>query len=266
MSLSYLTDKHLTDKHLFAFFVPLLSEKVISQGSLFECHDEALWLRITQVLRLKQDEQFLLFDQHVHVTLTLHEKTFAHKKKLWGIVLLIEKNQRLKPEIILYQCLTKKTVFEEIIYAGAQLGVAQVIPLISAKVQRSWGGEKEMMRLESISHAACEQAKNFIPPGISNPHAFSSLLQKQPGEPDSVKLFFDVEGLPLFAFLKELSHDNRVIEKKITIVIGPEGGLTSEERVLLQKNGFSCYALTPTILRAQDAVMVGVGSIRCMTT
>ncbi len=45
-------------------------------------------------------------------------------------------------------------------------------------------------------------------------------------------------------------------------VIGPEGDLTKEEKAYLKEQGFLFCALTPTVLRAQQAVALGLGILR----
>lgn len=43
---------------------------------------------------------------------------------------------------------------------------------------------------------------------------------------------------------------------------GPEGDLTYEEKMQLTEDGFAFCALTPTVLRAQQAIAIGLGAIR----
>ena len=58
---------------------------------------------------------------------------------------------------------------------------------------------------------------------------------------------------------------NTTAYQSISIVIGPEGGLSADEQATLSSAGAQCYALTPTILRAQEAVAVCVGAVRSVT-
>jgi RsmE family RNA methyltransferase len=46
------------------------------------------------------------------------------------------------------------------------------------------------------------------------------------------------------------------------LFVGPEGDLTDQEKVLLKQNGFIFCALTPTILRACEAIALGAGVVR----
>ncbi len=50
----------------------------------------------------------------------------------------------------------------------------------------------------------------------------------------------------------------------LVICSGPEGDLTCEEKRMLADANFLFCALTPTVLRAQQAVAVGLGSFRSL--
>jgi len=47
-------------------------------------------------------------------------------------------------------------------------------------------------------------------------------------------------------------------------MIGPEGDLTAQEKELLKERGVQFLRLTPTILRAQQAVVVAMGIFRSL--
>jgi 16S rRNA (uracil1498-N3)-methyltransferase len=53
--------------------------------------------------------------------------------------------------------------------------------------------------------------------------------------------------------------------EEVTIVSGPEGGLTSEELAELANAGFGAVGLGPRILRAETAPIVAVAVIRALT-
>lgn len=49
------------------------------------------------------------------------------------------------------------------------------------------------------------------------------------------------------------------------VMVGPEADLTQQEKDSVQHAGFSFYRLTPTILKAVDAVSLVAGIIRSLT-
>src|SRR5579862_4891714 len=153
----------MTDGHIFALFS---AQNIIQTGTntIFELRDQDLWTRIVRVLRLNSGECVILFDHNNNVLIELLPVTFERKGIITGYIKNISKNHVLTPEVNLYACLLKKEAFEEVAYVGAQMGVTSITPILSEKIQRKWGDEREIERLGKIMIAACEQSKNFVLP------------------------------------------------------------------------------------------------------
>ena len=73
---------------------------------------------------------------------------------------------------------------------------------------------------------------------------------------NSDKIIFDISGESFFKIHKQISS------KHMYITIGPEGGLTVQELSMIKKHGFKVCSLTPTTLRALQAVAVGAALFR----
>ena len=52
--------------------------------------------------------------------------------------------------------------------------------------------------------------------------------------------------------------------KQISLMVGPEGDLTMDEKELLKERDVQFLCLTPTVLRAQQAVAVSLGIFRSL--
>ena len=208
---------------------------------------------------MKSGESLTLFDNSINLDIELVDQTFSTKNKLFGSITRIESNKKILPEIILMPCILKRDAFEEIIYAAAQMAVTKIIPLISAKVQRSWGGNKEMERMTNIMISACEQSKSFIIPELNSPVKIQDISRHLENQKSIIKAYFDPAGQNIFTLLKTLDQKNK---PAVALLFGPEGGLTNDEEKIIAGAGFETYALTPTILRSREAVFVGLGSVR----
>lgn len=277
-----MNEKHLFTKHLFALFYKDLTRYVsenasgqISGESPFQIEfiDRDLWQRLTKVLRLRAGQQLILFDQHVNLMATVLDKTFTKKEFIALCIESVQSNQALKPNITLMPCLLKKDAFEDVIYAAAQMGVNKIIPILSDKVQRPWGEKKERERLFNIMVAACEQSKNFFLPEICQPVKIQDISRQAnlilPEGQANLKIYFDPSGACFVDLLKKIQESNNQKSDaqknnnlNIVLFFGPEGGLTGPEEKQLSDLGFETYALTPTILRAREAVIVGLGGVR----
>lgn len=245
--------------HCFALYTPLQLSSTI-HGQTISLRDENLWMRITRILRLQAEEEVILFDDLQSIRIFLHAQMFQNKGVVVGSVIKQGQHQPLFPQVNLCIGLLKKESLEEVVYYATAMGATSIVPVITKKVHRSWGGEKELSRLFKIMVAAAEQSKQFIFPKIIKPLCFQEFLISdfctiQPQQ----RIFFDVKGAPLLTKLTQYSIDSLPM---ISLFFGPEGGLVDEEIASLQEKKFCSIALTPTILRATDAVAVGLGAIR----
>ena len=106
--------------------------------------------------------------------------------------------------------------------------------------------------------SAAEQSKNFSFPTLQEPvtlQEYCALTQQEKTD----KIFFDPAGEHVAHVIKKLhtSHCSNFV-----LMVGPEGDLQQEEKKLLHTHGFQFCALTPTILRASQAVAISVGIFR----
>ena len=74
------------------------------------------------------------------------------------------------------------------------------------------------------------------------------------------RLFFDVDGQPLLQAAQQLVDAHATY----TLFVGPEADLTDGEKEQLKKSGWSVIRLTPTVLRAQQAIVLAAGAIRSL--
>jgi 16S rRNA (uracil1498-N3)-methyltransferase len=241
------------EKHIFSLYTHRLpAQDSLSAGNSILISDIDIWHRTFNVLHLEEGDQIIVFDGLNSVQVSV---TMSRKKGIFsGIIQEVLPVVALLPKIHLYQGLLRREAFDEVAYFAAQMGVTTFTPVLCKKVQRGWGGAKEIDRLRKVMIAACEQSKQFILPCINDPVDISS-LRKESG----AAFFCEDTGDPFFEFLQNM---HKIKPTEISIAVGPEGGFTLSEQDMLKSRGFSSYALTPSILRSQEAVAVCVGAIR----
>jgi 16S rRNA (uracil1498-N3)-methyltransferase len=253
-----MNQKKSGDTHEFAFFYPETSHigTHAKVGALCTIDDRVLCHRVMHVLRLLQGATFILFDAHKHMTCTLQS---VNERSLQAIVSSYECNTCYAPHITFLLPLLKKEAFEESLYALTELGVNTIQIVMTKKSQRSWGDKKELERAERIIQAAAEQSKNFALPKVSIPVSFEQAVGALPA--DATKIFFDPEGCRIGNVVSSVQTS---INTRLVLCVGPEGDLTAEEKSYLDEHSFIFCQLTPTILRAQQAVAVSVGVLRSL--
>jgi 16S rRNA (uracil1498-N3)-methyltransferase len=242
-----------TNKHVFA--LSTAAQIAFKENSMSCIRDEDLWERITKILRLKAGEDVIIFNTSTALTLTLKPETFTTKNSVYGLIKENKAITPLQPNITLLQGIPKKSDFEDIIYNATQLGVATIVPVRTNKAVDLAFSPKELERFSNIMIAACEQAKQFCIPTLTAPISFEQGMTLSA----ETKILFDSNGTNCQERLRQLEKATH-----IAVLFGPEGGLTDQEIATAQAANFLNTKLTPTILRAKDAPLVGLGLMRTL--
>ena len=152
-------------------------------------------------------------------------------------------------DITLCSGMLKDKKMDLIIKHVTQLGICEWIPFFCERsiptpdVKRM---EKRHQRWEIIAKESLKQCRRSRLPEISKPLNFNQLLDMS--ESHDLKIaFWEKATLRLDTMGKNLSN------KKILILIGPEGGFTENEITQSKEKGFLSYSLGPRILRAETA-------------
>lgn len=236
------------NKHEFALYCP-----VIPSDPAFALHDKDLVHRIVNVLRLNVGDRFILFNRDLHISVSI---IGVKKNSIDVSVLQKGVNTILQPAIHFLLPILKKDALSAAIYSMVELGANSIQLVMTQKVQRHWVAQ-ELERLKKVAIAAAEQSKNFAFPAIVSPCNLKQALAKIPQ--DAIKIFFDPQAPTVIGM-----QDAIKAATSIVLMIGPEGDLTEQEKIILRNQQVRFCALTPTVLRAEQAAAVGLGIVRCM--
>lgn len=132
---------------------------------------------------------------------------------------------------------------------ATEFGVASIHFLNSTRAPRTFG-DGAIARLQRVAVSAVEQCHRSRLPGISGPHSWgeiASLSAQSEG-----RWFLDTRGNP--GDWGPLGHSG-------SLLVGPEGGLTPEERNGLLEDGWRPVGLGPRILRIESAALVGAAML-----
>ena len=148
------------------------------------------------------------------------------------------------PELWLAQALAKGDRDELAIQAATELGVAGVIPWAAERSVSRWEGakaEKGRERWASIVREATKQSIRSRVPVVGQIASTAGLVTL-PGrilvlEPDAEQKLTDI----------------RLDGDRITLVVGPEGGISERELSTLQGAGATLVRLGPEVLRTSTA-------------
>ncbi|MCL4229365.1 RsmE family RNA methyltransferase [Candidatus Dependentiae bacterium] len=244
-------------QHEFAFFIQTLSSLIagLSIGDTITITDQDLVHRIVHVVRIEQGQRCVLFDRDIYIKVSL--EALQGKKAGRFIILTREDTIQLTPAITALIPILRREAFELVCYNLAELGITTIQPLITRKIQRSWGGTKEAERLKKIIVAAAEQSKHFKFPLVNYPITLEAI----PTANFDALLYADPQGEPLWQIVQTLRVRR---PNHLAFMIGPEGDLTQEEKNYITQQGFIFCALTQTVLRSHQAATLLAGCMRSL--
>jgi len=207
--------------------------------------DQARYL--TQVMRLKTGDDLLLFNGRDGEW----RATVAEVLKRGCVLNAVEqvRPQSFGPDLDLILAVVKKARVETVVEKAAELGARRV----RLTLTRYTNAERlRMDRLDTIAEEAAEQTGRLDVPEIHDPQKLDALLD---GWPEGRRLMFCDErgGPPALEALATAS------DAPWSILIGPEGGFSPEERERLLSLPFATpVSLGPRVLRADTAAIAAM--------
>ncbi|MEO0410874.1 MAG: 16S rRNA (uracil(1498)-N(3))-methyltransferase [Pseudomonadota bacterium] len=152
--------------------------------------------------------------------------------------------QETLPKLALAFAPLKKERTQFVTEKATELGAARIIPMLTARTQGQAAKQLKMEKLRAYAIEACEQCGRTGVPEICQPLRFVDV--------------FKCEGVLVYADEIRAGEALSWPQPKgwTTLLIGPEGGWSPEERAALQAHP-NAYAVSlgPRILRAETAAM-----------
>jgi len=218
-----------------------VSEEVVLRGE--QAH------QIANVLRLKAGEQITLVRNDVESRVVI---------------------ESVDAELVRGRCISKRAVgteprvrltlalpilrgdrTEEVIEGVTQLGVSRIVPFVSSRsVVRSLPDAKRE-RWTRVAREAAETARRGRVPTIDESREWD-------------RLFDALDAPVLVAWESEVLvrlHDAVPDTAQLSLVIGPEGGLSMEEVALARDHGAVTVSLGPRNLRSETAAVAAVAQV-----
>jgi 16S rRNA (uracil1498-N3)-methyltransferase len=158
--------------------------------------------------------------------------------------------------IDLVQGIARGEKMDFIVQKATELGVKRIIPLITERcgvrlIEER--GQKRLQHWQSVAVSACEQSGRHHLPEIMVPMAFKGWLTQ-------VKV---KHGLVLSPQLSgKLASTVSSAYSSVMLLIGPEGGLSTQEVTMAMKQGFKPLCLGPRILRTETATVAAISILQ----
>ena len=166
-------------------------------------------------------------------------------------------------EITLAQALAKGEKFDFIVQKVTELGVSRIVPLVTRYADARLDDQQTARRIQRwrrISLEAVKQCGRRTLVEITAPRTVREFVGAGgPGSPDqqTLLLFSERGGVAITDAIADWSNPHAVVA-----LVGPEGGWSDDELVLLNEAGSKAVTLGPRVLRTETAALVAITLIQ----
>lgn len=208
--------------------------------------------QLTHVLRFEEGDVFHVFNEtegEYRVSLIS-----GHKKALQiKLESKIEDNLLdSKIKITLAMSLIKKDKFELVAEKATELGVEDIIPMMTERVVQKHLSQDRLLR---ITKEASEQCGRMDIPQVSDTVSLSHILKNVKNY--DLCLFGNIEGEVSLKELMDITQKDNT--KNVLVFIGPEGGWTEGEVKMFAEAGVKSISIHANTLRAETAAIGVLG-------
>lgn len=177
-----------------------------------------------------------------------------------GVTLTVDSRGEEEPpptlEIQLAIGVSKGERMDYTLQKSVELGVTRISPLFTERSVVHLGGERLTRRMahwQGILIGACEQSGRRRMPRLDGALAFGDWIPTAP--PGT--LLLDSQARQALVTLPPP-------EDRVTLLVGPEGGLSPRERRQAQAHGMCPVRLGPRVLRTETAPLAAIAAVQAL--
>jgi 16S rRNA (uracil1498-N3)-methyltransferase len=208
---------------------------------------------LTRVLRVEVGQRYEISDNR---NVYLAEVETARKEEV--AFRTLEKLPVVEPPLRMILCaaLIKFDHFEWMIEKATELGVSEIIPVVTVRTERGLdkAAHKRLERWRRIGVESSQQSRRARLPEIAGPSSWRDVLATEA----KCRFVFDENGQDPLTNVLPIA---RLAGDVVALLVGPEGGWTEEERKEFLASGWTAASLGPSILRAETAALAALAVV-----
>lgn len=174
---------------------------------------------------------------------------------------VLDHDDGLGKEIRLFQGVLKGDKMDSVIQRCTELGITRISPFWSSRCQGKLTKvqqQKKYDRWSRVIVSACKQCKRSKKPTLDSICMIDNVcLSNEQIDPSLCLFFWESENKKSLSDIEALNS-----YKSISLVLGPEGGFSSEEAALMTDMCCTTVGLGPRILRAETASLAAVAVVQ----
>lgn len=206
---------------------------------------------IRNVLRLKEGDKIIVNNNN-GIDYTCVISSTDSSKVIADVVDVNKNSSELDTRIVLFQGMPKSDKMEFIIQKAVELGVAEIVPVMTRRTVVKIDAKKETKKIDrynAISESAAKQSGRGVIPVVKNFMSYSEAIEYAKTLSMNIIPYEEASGI----------EESRQIVSRIKgkdslgIFIGPEGGFAKEEVEKARGIGAHVVTLGNRILRTETA-------------
>lgn len=226
------------------YLIPLVDDK--------PCAPPATTHHLVRVMRVRAGAELACFDglgniyrarvvavQNKHVELEMAPHS-------------LEPQHLPSPTFHLVMAVLKGAPMDRAISAAVELGATRISLLNSTRVNVRLSESRldnKLKHWHAVVQSACEQSGLAHIPQLDTPQNLTDILSQRQ---DSHRVLMDVDGAPA----TPAAHSH------VTVIIGPEGGFSTDEKQYISAQIDECVSLGPLTLRAETVPSAALAVLR----
>jgi 16S rRNA (uracil1498-N3)-methyltransferase len=221
--------------------------------------DEATAHHVARVLRMQVGDDLVLFDgsggEYAANIASIGKRSV---RVLIGDHRAIEREAAVAVSVV--QGISAADRMDYTVQKAVELGVARIEPVTTARGVVRLDAERARQRTDhwqAVAIGACEQCgRNRVPP-VASVLRLQDWLGRYRTGPSELGMMLDPESGGRLADLRRPSGG-------VTLLAGPEGGLTADERQDALRAGFVPVRLGPRVLRTETAALAALAAMQVL--
>ena len=210
---------------------------------------------VRTVLRLKKDDEIILFNgaggEYLCTVAEVSRKTVLIHINKW-----LERNVESPLLVTLGLGISRGDRMDLSVQKAVELGVNHITPLLTERCVVQFKGEKKPQRWlhwQKIVQHAAEQSGRTTVPELTEIEHLQLWVNKQQG----LKVFLD-------PYAESTLADLNPQDMHVTLLTGPEGGFSGQERDIAKAAGFIPVRLGSRILRTETASLAALAAVQML--
>ncbi len=210
---------------------------------------------VRTVLRLKKDAEIILFNgtggEYLCTVAEVSRKAVLILVNTW-----LDRSVESPLLVTLGLGISRGDRMDLSVQKAVELGVNVITPLLTERCVVQFKGEKKPQRLlhwqKIVQHAAEQSGRTIVPELTEIEH-----LQLWVGKQQGLKVFLD-------PYAESTLADTTPIDGQVTLLVGPEGGFSTQERDVAKAAGFIPLRMGSRILRTETASLAALAAVQML--